>query len=160
MNRTSSSPSQRGRRRALALALTLPATIVGALAAGPVFAQAYPAKPVTFVVPFAAGSATDQLARALGQSMTAETKQAVIVDNKAGASGMMAAQSVARFATPVLELPALHKGTMLKIDALDKSFWSAVHHHDAPNSSLGLMERQRLKVWLRQSYGQFERLGL
>lgn len=60
------------------------------------FAQAYPAKPVTFLVPFAAGSATDQLARALGQSFTEQTRQAVVVDNKAGASGMMAAQAAAR----------------------------------------------------------------
>ena len=57
-----------------------------------------PAKPITFVVPFAAGSATDQLARALGQSITADTKQAVVVDNKAGASGMIAAQAAARAA--------------------------------------------------------------
>ncbi len=61
-------------------------------------AQAFPAKPLTFVVPFAAGSATDQLARALGQSLTEQTKQAVVVENKAGASGMMAAQQVARAA--------------------------------------------------------------
>lgn len=78
---------------AAALALT-------ALAAVPLQsqAQAWPAKPITFVVPFAAGSATDQLARALGQSVTTDTKQAVVVDNKAGASGMLAAQSVARAA--------------------------------------------------------------
>jgi tripartite-type tricarboxylate transporter receptor subunit TctC len=82
---------------AAALALT-------ALAAVPLHAQAqaqvqsWPAKPITFVVPFAAGSATDQLARALGQSITVDTKQAVVVDNKAGASGMLAAQSVARAA--------------------------------------------------------------
>jgi len=66
--------------------------------AGPAAGQAYPAKPITFVVPFAAGSATDQLARALGQAITAETKQAVVVDNKAGASGMLAAQQAARAA--------------------------------------------------------------
>lgn len=65
---------------------------------GTAFAQAYPAKPITFIVPFAAGSATDQLARALGQSITADTKQAVVVDNKAGASGMLGAQSVAKAA--------------------------------------------------------------
>jgi tripartite-type tricarboxylate transporter receptor subunit TctC len=59
-------------------------------------AQSYPAKPVNFIVPFAAGSATDQLARALGQSFTEQTKQAVVVDNKAGASGMLAAQAAAR----------------------------------------------------------------
>lgn len=73
----------------LALAAALP---------GAALAQAYPSKPVTFVVPFAAGSATDQLARALGQSFTEQTKQAVVVDNKAGASGMLAAQSAARAA--------------------------------------------------------------
>ena len=61
-------------------------------------AQSYPARPITFIVPFAAGSATDQLARALGTSITQETKQAVIVDNKAGASGMMAAQAAAKAA--------------------------------------------------------------
>ncbi|MEO8524897.1 MAG: tripartite tricarboxylate transporter substrate binding protein [Caldimonas sp.] len=58
-------------------------------------AQTYPAKTITFTVPFAAGSATDQLARALGQSITEQTKQPVIIDNRAGASGMMAAQQVA-----------------------------------------------------------------
>jgi tripartite-type tricarboxylate transporter receptor subunit TctC len=62
------------------------------------WAQTYPAKPITFIVPFAAGSATDQLARALGQSITEQTKQAVVVDNKAGASGMLAAQAAARAA--------------------------------------------------------------
>jgi len=64
----------------------------------PAAAQSYPTKPIVFVVPFAAGSATDQLARALGQSITEQTKQAVVVDNKAGASGMMAAQASARSA--------------------------------------------------------------
>ena len=64
----------------------------------PALAQAYPSRPINFVVPFAAGSATDQLARALGQSITEQTKQAVVVDNKAGASGMMAAQASARAA--------------------------------------------------------------
>jgi tripartite-type tricarboxylate transporter receptor subunit TctC len=59
-------------------------------------AQDFPAKPVTFVVPFAAGSATDQLARALGQSVSTETKQAVVIDNKPGASGFLAAQQVAK----------------------------------------------------------------
>jgi tripartite-type tricarboxylate transporter receptor subunit TctC len=77
---------------------TLAAVAALALAAlaGPASAQPYPVKPITFLVPFAAGSATDQLARALGQSITEQTKQAVVVDNKAGASGMMAAQAAAR----------------------------------------------------------------
>jgi tripartite-type tricarboxylate transporter receptor subunit TctC len=61
-------------------------------------AQDYPSKPITFVVPFAAGSATDQLARALGQAVSTATKQPVVVENKGGASGMIAAQQVARSA--------------------------------------------------------------
>lgn len=58
--------------------------------------QAFPEKPITFVVPFAAGTATDQIARALGNSITAETKQPVVIDNRAGASGFIASQQVAK----------------------------------------------------------------
>lgn len=67
-----------------------------ALAPGLAQAQAFPDKPITFVVPFAAGSATDQLARALGQAMTSDAKVSVVVDNKAGASGIIGAQAVAK----------------------------------------------------------------
>ena len=83
------------RRSLLATSLALAAT-----AALPqlTHAQAYPSKPITFVVPFAAGSATDQLARALGQSVGDQSKQPVIVDNKGGASGMIAAAQVAKAA--------------------------------------------------------------
>jgi len=74
------------------------AVLLAAALAPAAFAQAgkYPEKPITFVVPFAAGSATDQLARALGQAVAEQTKQAVVVDNKAGASAMLAAQTAAR----------------------------------------------------------------
>src|SRR5215218_7240051 len=58
----------------------------------------YPEKQITFVVPFAAGSATDQLARALGQEVTRITKQPVIVDDKPGASGVIGAEAVKKAA--------------------------------------------------------------
>lgn len=80
------------RRQALALLLA------AALAPAAMAQGKYPEKPLTFIVPFAAGSATDQLARALGQSITEQTRQPVVVENKAGASGMPAAQSAARSA--------------------------------------------------------------
>ena len=69
-----------------------------ALALAPLLghAQAFPEKAITFVVPFAAGTATDQIARALGNQIATETKQAVIIDNKAGASGFIASQNVAK----------------------------------------------------------------
>jgi tripartite-type tricarboxylate transporter receptor subunit TctC len=59
----------------------------------------YPDKTFTFVVPFAAGSATDQLARALGAEVTRITKQPVVVDDKPGASGFIGVET-ARKAAP------------------------------------------------------------
>ena len=61
-------------------------------------AQDFPARGITFVVPFAAGSATDQIARAIGQSVSEQAKQAVVIDNKPGASGFLAAQQAAKAA--------------------------------------------------------------
>lgn len=81
------------RRTALAgLALCL----VGAV---PAAAQTFPTKPIRFVVPFAAGSATDTLARVLGQSVSGDLGQPVVVENVPGANGQIAASQVAR-ATP------------------------------------------------------------
>lgn len=77
--------------RRLALA-ALAASLLAANAA----AQSFPDKPITFIVPFAAGSATDQLARALGQGVTLETKQQVVIDNKPGANAFIGAQAAAR----------------------------------------------------------------
>ena len=62
----------------------------------PSLAQDYPTKALTIVVPFAAGSGTDQMARAMGQALMQEFKLAVVVENKPGANGFIAAQAVAR----------------------------------------------------------------
>ncbi|CAM3672543.1 tripartite tricarboxylate transporter substrate binding protein [Bordetella sputigena] len=59
-------------------------------------AEDFPTRPITFVVPFAAGSATDQIARALAQGVTEQTGQAVVIEDKPGASAMIGAQDVAR----------------------------------------------------------------
>lgn len=61
----------------------------------PLSAQAYPSKQLTFIVPFIAGSATDQQARVIAQGITESTGIPVIIDNKVGASGFIAAQAVA-----------------------------------------------------------------
>ena len=58
--------------------------------------DAYPSRVIKFVVPFAAGSATDTLARVLGEKMSASLGQSIVVDNMPGASGFLAAQNVAR----------------------------------------------------------------
>ncbi len=66
------------------------------MAAGAHAQGTFPEKPIRFVVPFAAGTATDQLARAIGQAVSLETRQQVIVDNKPGANGFIGATEAAR----------------------------------------------------------------
>src|SRR5690606_22608054 len=81
-------------RRKLMLAACL--TTLPWLAPTATLAQDFPANPITFVVPFSAGSATDQLARALAQGVTDVAGVSVVVDNKPGASAMIGATDVAR----------------------------------------------------------------
>ena len=61
-------------------------------------AQSYPDKPIKLIVPFAAGSATDTLARVLGEQIGKAQSWQVVVENMAGASGTIAARTVARAA--------------------------------------------------------------
>ncbi|MDS1141627.1 tripartite tricarboxylate transporter substrate binding protein [Pusillimonas sp. SM2304] len=67
-----------------------------ALSAAPALAQAWPEKPVSLVVPFAAGGTTDVLARALGDELSKSLGQTVIVENKPGAGATLGADIVAR----------------------------------------------------------------
>jgi tripartite-type tricarboxylate transporter receptor subunit TctC len=72
---------------------------IGLLVAGlsqPAAAQQYPARPVTIVTPFAAGSVTDAAARLIGQHLQDTFGQSFVIENKAGAGGLLAASTVAR----------------------------------------------------------------
>ena len=75
--------------------ITLAATLF-IVAATSAFAQAYPSKPIHFIVPFSPGSATDIVARTVGEAMGKSMGQTVVIENKAGAGGTIAAAQVAR----------------------------------------------------------------
>jgi len=72
------------------------AIVAGALALAGAQAADYPTKPVTVVVSFSAGGPVDALMRALGQRLSEEWKQQVLIDNKPGANEAIAAQAVAK----------------------------------------------------------------
>ena len=67
-----------------------------ALAPATAPAQAYPAKPIRWIIPYPPGGTSDFLARLIGQKMTESWKQAVIVDNRAGANGNIGTEAAAR----------------------------------------------------------------
>jgi len=60
----------------------------------------------------------------------------------------------------IISLKKLHEGAMRKIDARSSSFWAATNHDSQAAVGLGLMERQRVKIWLKHAYGQFDTLAV
>ncbi|MBI3531908.1 MAG: tripartite tricarboxylate transporter substrate binding protein [Burkholderiales bacterium] len=89
-----SSPS---RRRFGLGTLAVAALGTGLLAVAPAGAQtAFPSKNITIIVPFSAGGTTDILARIVGQALSTELGQPVVIDNRAGAGGNIGGQAAAR----------------------------------------------------------------
>ena len=120
------------RRLVLAAATTL--------LAGSALAQAaWPTKPVTLIVPFPPGGPTDVVSRIVGKELAERLKQPVIVENKAGASGSIAALQVKRadpdghtlmmLATPTLFAPLFFKGAGYEVT---KDFTSIAMVYDLP----------------------------
>ncbi len=77
-------------RLVLALAISLAAALV--------HAQSYPARPITVIVPFAAGGPGDALMRSFAQALTRQLKQSILIENVGGASGNVGAARAARAA--------------------------------------------------------------
>jgi len=70
--------------------------VVAGLRARPAAAQAYPARPITLIVPFAAGGFNDAIMRILAQHMSTTLGQSIIIENDAGAAGTPAPARAAR----------------------------------------------------------------
>jgi tripartite-type tricarboxylate transporter receptor subunit TctC len=97
--------------------------VIGAVAlgisSGVMAENAFPSKPITLVVPFSAGGPTDVVSRALGQAMSKDLGQSVIVENRLGAGGTVAAAYVAR-AQPDGYTILIHHNGMATAPALYK----------------------------------------
>jgi tripartite-type tricarboxylate transporter receptor subunit TctC len=74
------------------------AAVAATVACTAALAQTYPDRPIKAVVPFAAGSATDQIGRAFAQKMQETLGQPIVIDNKPGVNGMLGADAVAKAA--------------------------------------------------------------
>jgi len=84
-------------------------------------AQAYPAKPVRWVVPYAAGGGSDFLARTIGQPWSSATGQPVLVDNKPGGNTALGAAEVARSTADGYTVLSADNGTLVFNPVLYKS---------------------------------------
>ena len=82
-------------------------------------AQAYPTRPVTLIVPFAAGGATDVVARLLAGEVSQQLGQPVLVENKAGAAGALGANLVAKSAPDGYTVCLCGGGPMVMLALLD-----------------------------------------
>ena len=89
-------------KRVLLLLLLSPVTLT--------FAQEYPSRPITLVVPFSAGGPGDVIARLLGTSMSATLKQAVVIENVVGAGGTLGSNRVAKAPPDGYTLLLMHVG--------------------------------------------------
>ena len=85
-------------RRTLLRAIALALAAASLPHAAPALAQAWPSKPITYVVPFPAGGTTDILARILGQKLGAALGTTIVVENKPGAGGNVGSEFVSRAA--------------------------------------------------------------
>src|SRR5215831_590931 len=84
---------------------------VSLLTAGPASAQTWPSRPITIVVPFAAGGPTDVLARVVGEHIRADLGQPVLIENVTGAGGSIGVGRVAAAAADGYTISAGHFGT-------------------------------------------------
>lgn len=108
--------------------------------------EAYPSKPITWVVPFAAGGPTDALARHIAERVAREMGQPIIIDNAPGAGGTVGTAKVARAKADGYTLLVGHMGYMGAAPALYKKLaYDPVKDFDAvfrfPDTPLVLMVR-------------------
>lgn len=128
----------------------LKALLAGAASAAlpwPALAQSYPTRPVTIVVPFPPGGATDVIARILAEHLTGVTKQPFVVNNVAGASGSIGHEQVARAAPDGYTLIVGTASTMPGNAAYNRLKWDPI----ADFTPIALLSTESMSVIVHPS---------
>ena len=98
--------------RKLAVVLAVILAVVLAAADGPAYAQSYPSRTVTLVVPFPPGGGVDALARIIAERLSVALKQSVVVENRTGGGGTVGTRQVAKAEPDGYTLMLAHTGTI------------------------------------------------
>jgi hypothetical protein len=69
-------------------------------------------------------------------------------------------QRAEQMGASIVTLKRLHEASMVKIDASSSSFWAAVNKSEGDTSGLRMLERQRVKVWLKSTYAELAKPGV
>ena len=123
----------------------------GSALAVPAWAQEFPSKPVTIVVPFAPGGNTDIVARTVAVALGKVLGQSVIVDNRAGAGGSIGAMQVARAAPDGYTLLLCGAGVVVTVPEMVKTSYTRTNF--AP---LGLVNKGSMVLLARKNETRFK----
>ncbi len=138
--------------KAMSAALVAAASL---LSAGPAAAETFPSKPITLIVPWPAGGATDVVSRAMAESASQHIGQPIVVENKAGGSGTLGAVTLAASAKPdgytIAQLPItvfrfpVMKGKKISWDPF-KDF-TYIIHMTGYTFAIGTKSDSKFKTW-------------
>jgi tripartite-type tricarboxylate transporter receptor subunit TctC len=115
----------------------------------PAAAQAWPTRPMTMVVPFAAGGASDVIARILAQGLRMELGQSVVVENVGGAGGMVGSIRVAKAAPDGYQMVLGNVGTHAQNQSLYKK---PLYHAATDFTPVALVTNQSLILVVRKDF--------
>jgi tripartite-type tricarboxylate transporter receptor subunit TctC len=127
------------RRGRFTRALLLGAALALLAAPSGAWAQAYPARPIRIVVPFGAGGIADFTARAVAQKMSESLRQPIVIENRPGAGGVVAAKAVAAAEPDGYTLLLMSNGTAVSAGLFRSLPYDTVKDF-APISTLGFFD--------------------
>jgi len=128
------------------LVLTL-ALAMGAATAAPAFAQSFPSRPVTLVVPFPPGGGTDTGGRIIAEQLSRRWSQPVVVENRGGAAGQLGADAVAKARPDGYTLLLGNIGTQ----AINPSLYPRLSYSDKSFAPISLLAELPLAMMVNPS---------